>query len=49
MAESAMICECCWELFRKEVPAPCWMEWGEWLCQDCAQSAVDEHFEEAQP
>ena len=42
MVDSPMICECCWELYRVERPAPRWMEWGEWLCDDCAESALSE-------
>ena len=37
-----MICECCWELFHKEVPATHWMDWGEWLCDEHAEQALSE-------
>lgn len=30
-------CECC-----NEQPATQWMEWGEWLCKDCAAEAIED-------
>jgi hypothetical protein len=40
-----MLCECC-----GEETATHWMEWGEWLCDECFDQAIEEsESNEAQP
>lgn len=36
--ESPMPCECC-----NARGAQHWMEWGEWLCSECASQAIEDY------
>jgi len=40
------LCECCWEVIRKDVPATKCMEWDEWLCDEHAEQALKEREEQ---
>jgi hypothetical protein len=37
MSEPSLICECCGVKGAEH-----WMEWGEWLCSECASQAIEE-------
>lgn len=37
------ICECC-----EKRPNKHWMDWGEWLCSECMESALSEDDDEDQ-
>lgn len=40
------LCECCWEVLQKDIPATKCMEWDEWLCDEHAEQALKDRDEE---